>query len=103
MLSIVISIIETGDFSLVIPCIIAVLIAQLLDNVVLQPLIFSKSADMHPVAILFIILIGAQTAGILGMLVAIPIATVIKISIIQIHWSFNNYRIFRLDQTQTLS
>src|SRR6056297_83721 len=101
VLSIVISIIETGDFSLVIPCIIAVLIAQILDNVVLQPLIFSKSADMHPVAILFIILIGAQTAGILGMLIAIPIATVVKISIIQIHWSFNNYRIFRLDQTQT--
>lgn len=100
VLSIVISIIETGDFSLVIPCIIAVLSAQILDNVVLQPLIFSKSADMHPVAILFIILIGAQTAGILGMLVAIPIATVIKISIVQIHWSFNNYRIFRLDQTQ---
>lgn len=103
VLSIVISIIETGDFSLVIPCIIAVLFAQILDNVVLQPLIFSKSADMHPVAILFIILIGAQTAGILGMLVAIPIATVIKISIIQIHWSFNNYRIFRLDQSQALT
>lgn len=102
LLSIVISIIETGDFSLVIPCILAVLIAQVLDNVVLQPLIFSKSADMHPVAILFIILIGAQTAGIIGMLVAIPIATVIKISILQIHWSFNNYRIFRLGQTQTV-
>lgn len=101
ILSIVISIIETGDFSLVIPCIIAVLIAQILDNVILQPLIFSKSADMHPVAILFIILIGAQTAGILGMLIAIPIATVIRISIIQIHWSFNNYRIFKLDQVQT--
>lgn len=95
ILSIVISIIETGDFSLVIPCIIAVLIAQILDNVVLQPLIFSKSADMHPVAILFIILIGAQTAGIIGMLVAIPIATIIKISIVQISWSFNNYRIFK--------
>jgi len=98
LLSIIISIIETGDFSLVIPCIIAVLIAQVLDNIVLQPLIFSKSADMHPVAILFIILIGAQTAGVLGMLIAIPIATIIKISFNQVSWSFNNYRIFRLDQ-----
>lgn len=100
ILSIVISIIETGDFSLVIPCIIAVLIAQILDNVVLQPLIFSKSADMHPVAILFIILIGAQTAGIIGMLVAIPIATIVKISINQISWSFNNYRIFKAGNLQ---
>lgn len=95
LISILISIMETGDFSLVIPCIIAVMFAQILDNIVLQPLIFSKSADMHPVAILFIILIGAQTAGILGMLIAIPIATIIKITVNQIIWSFNNYQIFR--------
>lgn len=95
LISILISIIETGDFSLVIPCILAVMFAQILDNLVLQPLIFSKSADMHPVAILFIILIGAQTAGILGMLVAIPIATIIKITVNQIIWSFNNYQVFR--------
>lgn len=97
VLSIVISIIETGDFSLIIPCIIAVLIAQIVDNIILQPLLFSRSADMHPVAILFIIMVGAQTAGLLGMLIAIPIATVIKISINQIIWSFNNYQVFRLD------
>jgi len=98
ILSIVISIIETGDFSLVIPCILAVLFAQIIDNVILQPLIFSKSADIHPVAILFIIMIGAQTAGILGMLVAIPIATVIKITINQVIWSYNNYHVFRVNR-----
>lgn len=98
LLSILVSIIETGDFSLVIPCVLAVMFAQILDNIVLQPLIFSKSADMHPVAILFIILIGAQTAGILGMLVAIPIATILKITINQIIWSFNNYRVFNENQ-----
>lgn len=98
VLSIIISIVETGNFSLVIPCIIAVLFAQLLDNLVLQPAIFSRSANMHPVAILFIILIGAQTAGILGMLIAIPLATIIKITIEQFNWSFNNYRVFRINQ-----
>ena len=100
ILSIVISIIETGDFSLVLPCIIAVLSAQILDNVVLQPMIFSKSADIHPVAILFIILVGAQIAGIIGMLIAIPIATVIKITFNQIRWSYNNYYIFRMGKNK---
>jgi predicted PurR-regulated permease PerM len=52
---------------------------------------------MHPVAILFIILVGAETAGILGMLIAIPIATVVKITINQVTWSLNNYQVFRLD------
>ncbi|WP_234573365.1 AI-2E family transporter [Rhodohalobacter sp. 614A] len=95
VISILVSIIETGDFTLVIPCILAVMFAQILDNIILQPLIFSKSADMHPVAILFIILIGAQTAGVLGMLVAIPIATIVKITVNQIIWSFNNYQVFK--------
>ncbi len=97
ILSVIISIIETGDFSLVLVCLLAIFLVQMLDNILLQPMLFSRSADMHPVAILFIILIGAETAGVLGMLVAIPIATVIKITINQITWSFNNYQVFRRD------
>lgn len=95
LLSITVSIIEVGNFSLVLPCIIAILMVQLLDNIILQPYIFSRSAEIHPVAILFIIMIGAEIGGILGMLVAIPIATVIKITINQISWSLNNYYVFR--------
>lgn len=95
ILSVIVSIVEVGDFSLVLPCIIAIFLVQLLDNIIFQPLIFSRSADIHPVAILFIILIGAELAGILGMLVAIPIATVIKITINQVRWSLNNYKVFR--------
>lgn len=100
-LSIIVSIIETSNFSMVAACILAIFIVQMLDNIVFQPMLFSRSADMHPVAILFIILIGAETAGIIGMLVAIPIATVVKITITQLSWSFNNYQIFRRDITST--
>lgn len=95
ILSIIVSIIEVGNFSLVAACVLAILVVQLLDNLVFQPLLFSRSADMHPVAILFIIMIGAEVAGILGMLIAIPLATVIKITINQIRWSLNNYYVFR--------
>lgn len=101
ILSISVSIIETGDFSLVLPCILAVLVVQVTDNVVLQPLLFSRSADMHPVAILFIILIGAETAGVLGMLIAIPIATTIKITVNQIGWSLKNYQVFKSEAGRT--
>ncbi|MBD3616147.1 MAG: AI-2E family transporter [Gracilimonas sp.] len=98
-LSIIVSIIETGNFSMVAACVLAIFIVQMLDNIVFQPMLFSRSADMHPVAILFIILVGAETAGILGMLIAIPLATVIKIMITQLSWSFNNYQVFRRDVT----
>lgn len=95
LLSITVSIIEVGNFSLVLPCIIAIFLVQLLDNLVLQPLIFSRSAEIHPVAILFIIMVGAEIAGILGMLIAVPLATTIKITINQLRWSINNYYVFR--------
>ncbi|SMO77372.1 AI-2E family transporter [Fodinibius sediminis] len=98
LLSITVSIIEIGNFSLVLPCIIAIFLVQLLDNLVLQPVIFSRSAEIHPVAILFIIMIGAEIAGILGMLLAVPIATTTKITINQIRWSINNYYVFRSGQ-----
>lgn len=100
-LSIIVSIIETGNFSMVAACMLAIFVVQMLDNIVFQPMLFSRSADMHPVAILFIILVGAETAGIIGMLIAIPLATVVKITITQLSWSFNNYQIFRRDLSST--
>ncbi|MCH8496114.1 MAG: AI-2E family transporter [Balneolales bacterium] len=95
ILSIIIAIFETGDFSLVPYCIGAIMVAQIVDNVVLQPMIFSKSADIHPLYILFIIMIGAELAGLVGMLLAIPTATIIRITITEINWSLKNYYVFK--------
>jgi predicted PurR-regulated permease PerM len=98
ILSIIVAIFETGDFSLVFECLLAVLATQITDNVVFQPFLFSRSADMHPLIILFVVFIGAETAGLVGMLVAIPIATIIKITVKEIIWSINNYHVFRAEK-----
>jgi predicted PurR-regulated permease PerM len=97
ILSIIVAIFETGDFSLVPYCIAAILVVQVVDNMILQPLIFSKSADLHPIYILFFILIGAELAGWIGMLLAIPVATIFRITITEINWSLNNYHVFKSD------
>lgn len=52
--------------------------AQMLDNYVLQPYIFSSSVMAHPLEIFIIVLMGAQVAGVLGMVLAIPFYTVIR-------------------------
>jgi len=96
-LSLIVAIFETGDFSLVPYALGAIAIAQLVDNLVLQPLIFSKSSGYHPVYVLLIILVGAEMAGLLGMLVAIPVATILKITFTEINWSLNNYHVFKSD------
>lgn len=52
---------------------------QMLDNFILQPFIFSNSVQAHPLEIFLIILIGAQLAGVSGMILAIPTYTVVRV------------------------
>jgi predicted PurR-regulated permease PerM len=51
---------------------------QMLDNYILQPFVFSKSVLAHPLEIFVLILIGANLAGITGMVLAIPIYTIFR-------------------------
>jgi predicted PurR-regulated permease PerM len=87
---------QTGDLSLVLGVLVAMAVTQAADNVLFQPLIFSRAARAHPMLILFVVLIGAQLAGIVGMLLAIPVATTVRVVVEQVAWSLRNYRIMRV-------
>ena len=72
------------DFSsVIIPKTIYVIIgyvfAQLIDNFLSQPYIFSNSVKSHPLEIFLVILSGGILFGIVGMILAIPLYTVIKV------------------------
>ena len=86
---------QTGDASLVPGVALAMALTQLADNVLLQPLIFSRAAQTHPLVILFVVLVGAQLGGLVGMLVAIPVTTTVRVIAEQLLWSLRNYRILR--------
>ena len=58
---------------------IGYLFAQLIDNFVSQPIIFSKSVKSHPLEIFLAILIFGSLFGILGMVIAVPTYTAIKV------------------------
>ena len=52
---------------------------QMLDNFILQPFIFSNSVMAHPLEIFIIILLGAKLGSILGMVLAIPVYTILRV------------------------
>lgn len=73
-----------GDFSTeIIPTTIYVVIGfmlvQFIDNNFSQPIIFSKSTDSHPLQIFLVILMAGYLFGITGMIVAVPMYTVLKV------------------------
>ncbi|MDD4234556.1 MAG: AI-2E family transporter [Bacteroidales bacterium] len=55
------------------------LTAQLTDNILFQPLIYSKSVKAHPLEIFLVIIIAGSIAGIIGMMLAIPAYTVLRV------------------------
>jgi len=54
-------------------------LAQLVDNFLSQPLIFSKTTKSHPLEIFLIIVIGGLLFGVLGMITAVPCYTALKV------------------------
>lgn len=54
-------------------------VAQIIDNNVTTPLIFSNSVNSHPLEIFIVILASGFLFGILGMIVAVPLYTIIKV------------------------
>ncbi|MGA0232422.1 MAG: AI-2E family transporter [Saprospiraceae bacterium] len=74
---------ELDFYSMMLPKIVTAIIIfavlQMIDNFILQPNIFSKSVKAHPLEIFLIVLIGAKIGGILGMVIAIPAYTVVRV------------------------
>ncbi|MBT8393755.1 MAG: AI-2E family transporter, partial [Bacteroidia bacterium] len=58
---------------------IGFIIGQLVDNFFSQPVIFSTSVKSHPLEIFLIILMAGILFGVVGLMVAIPVYTAIKV------------------------
>ncbi|WP_281337477.1 AI-2E family transporter [Flavobacterium eburneipallidum] len=54
-------------------------LVQVIDNNFSQPIIFSKSVSSHPLEIFLVTLIAGFLSGILGMVVAVPLYTILKV------------------------
>jgi predicted PurR-regulated permease PerM len=58
------------------------IVYQQLENHFLQPVIYGRTVQLSPLAVLVAVLIGAEVAGILGALGAIPVAGAIQVILI---------------------
>lgn len=61
---------------------------KLLDDFVLQPVIYGKSVDAHPLEIFIVILIAGKVGGIFGMIFAVPAYTLVRIIVKEFFGSY---------------
>jgi predicted PurR-regulated permease PerM len=57
---------------------------QQVENHLLQPLVYGRTVQLSPLAVLVAVLVGAEVAGILGALAAIPVAGALQVVIVEL-------------------
>lgn len=53
--------------------------AEVLEAFVLNPIVLGKETGLHPITLIVVLLAGAQLFGLLGVLLAVPVACIVKI------------------------
>jgi len=71
----------SGGYSLLGFSMLIIIIAQLIDNAVLQTWLVSKFVDIHPLMVVIITLLAGELAGVVGMIIAVPVYVITKIVI----------------------
>jgi len=54
-------------------------LVQFFENNFLYPIILGKSVDIHPLIIMFGLFVGAEVAGLVGMVLAVPLIAILKV------------------------
>ena len=81
-----------GGLAMVAKVIVMFLVIQLIDNVLIQPTMVAKSVELHPLVVLFVVMVGSQFMGIIGMLIAVPLTGIAKVSGQTIYEGVRQYR-----------
>jgi len=68
------------------------LLAQLVDMLFIIPLVVAKIVDLHPVTVVIVIIIGSQIMGVLGMIISVPVASIIKLTTSEIYNHLTGFR-----------
>ena len=68
------------------------MVVQIMDNILFQPLIYSNSVNAHPLEIFLVIMIAGSIAGVAGMILAIPLYTILRVVAKEF---FNNFKVVK--------
>jgi len=98
--AVIVSVLQYGNFKMLPAIIIMFAIIYVIDNGFVQPKLYSKNLNIHPLLVIVLILMGNQLMGIFGMLIAVPTATIIKTVTREIYYSYKYFSIVKIYQNK---
>jgi len=77
--ALIVSFLDVGSTGQVLSILILASAVQVVDNLLVQPMVMSRAADLHPFTVLVVLVIGAEAFGPWGLLFGIPAFCIGKI------------------------
>tara|TARA_R110000868_G_scaffold411652_2_gene706809 strand:+ start:52696 stop:53736 length:1041 start_codon:yes stop_codon:yes gene_type:complete len=69
-------------------------VGQVLESVLLTPMLVGDRIGLHPVAVIFAVMAGGQLAGFVGVLLALPVAAVIMVWLRHLHAHYKSSELY---------
>ena len=64
--------------------------AHILDNLLIAPAVLSHNVDLHPLTVALVLVIGGELLGTLGLLIAVPVASTIKVVVQEFYTNYQS-------------
>ena len=69
----------TISWGMVLKVICIIIVLQFLEGNVISPIVMGKTLKLHPLVIIFVLLVGGKAAGVAGLILAVPILALVKV------------------------
>ena len=79
LMGVIAALVQYGDVTHVVLVVTVFVIGQLIEGYVLVPRLVGEKIGLHPVAVIFAVLAGGEMFGFLGVLLALPVASVLMV------------------------
>jgi predicted PurR-regulated permease PerM len=88
-MAVIAALVQYQDFTHVALVLVVFAIGQTLEGYVLVPRLVGEKIGLHPVAVIFAVLAGGELFGFLGVLLALPVASVVMVLL---RYAYERYR-----------
>ncbi len=94
------AIVQFHDVWSLIPVFAVFGVGQLLEGMVLTPLLVGDRIGLHPVAVIFAVLAGGQLFGFIGILLALPVASVVMVLLRHVHDLYKGSELYSVNSDE---
>ena len=97
VMGVIAALVQYGDWPHVLLVAGVFAIGNLLESYLLVPRLIGHKIGLHPVAVIFAILAGGQLFGFVGVLLALPIASVVMVLLRYLHQRYRASELYRVE------